>query len=81
MARASRIAQATWSSVGAGGGSMPCSLADRLEAFGGEEAAGGLPAAVGGLPAAVRVVEAWPAPGHCWTGEPHSRQMVSMLRG
>ena len=43
-------------------------LADRLEATGGEETAGSVPAAVGGLSAAVRAVEAWPAPGYLSDG-------------
>jgi len=45
-------------------------VADRLEAAGGEETAGGLPAAVGGLPAAVPAVEAWPAAGCLLDGRP-----------
>jgi hypothetical protein len=52
MARASRIAHATWSMV-AGLGSNAVLLADRLEVTGGDEIVDGVSATVGGLPATV----------------------------
>jgi hypothetical protein len=52
MARATRIAHATWPPA-TPPGAVRVLLAHGLEALGGDEVVGGVPAVVGGLPAAV----------------------------